>query len=183
MNGIYYKEGIYVLIDSESKEVSKSCIQHPEHKPEVNLFGNRVKIKRNPSASRYLYAQLEIGDVPIVRIYPGLNKKVDYLTYEEIVAHLNAIEVHGVDAFIQNYKQNLNFVYNELQDLDKKTESLLNLEKEESTIKKLLDELSQIRKLLISVLVVLFNLNTYMSAGLENEKVLSVCQSIIDSLA
>ncbi len=67
--------------------------------------------------------------------------------------------------------------------MNQKTESQLSMAKEDPKIAGLLKELTQIRNLLLSVLAILFSLNNYMSAGLENEKVISVYQSIIDSFA
>ena len=101
----------------------------------------------------------------------------------EIASHLNAIETNGVDAFLEHYKKSVEFLYTELKELNQKTESQLTIEQEDSKIKSLLVELTKIRDLLFSVLAILFSLNTYMSAGLENEKVISICQSVMDSLA
>ena len=101
----------------------------------------------------------------------------------EIASHLNAIETNGVDTFLEHYKKSVEFLYTELKELNQKTESQLTIEQEDSKIKSLLVELTKIRDLLFSVLAILFSLNTYMSAGLENEKVISICQSVMDSLA
>ena len=109
-------------------------------------------------------------------------KNQSALLLSEIASHLNAIETNGVDAFFEHYKKSIEFLYGELKELNQKTESQLSIEREDSNIKILLSELTEIRDLLFSVLIILFSLNTYMSAGLENEKVISVFQSIMDSL-
>jgi hypothetical protein len=181
MKGIYYKDGIYVLIDNEGK--NDIHIQHSKYKPEVSLFGGRVEIKTNSKAYIGAYADLIVDGISIVKIY-GEHKSIhNYLTYTEIVHHLNAMEANGVDAFMENYKESVKFAYSELKELTKETEFQLSSESEESLIKSLKSELSELKDILFKVFALLFSLNTFMSAGLENEKVISVCQSLLDSLA
>lgn len=185
MNGIYYKEGVYVLIDNDNQ--NDICIFHFNYKSKVSLYGGRISLSRYSNNSGI---RLNIDNISVVKmdVTKWSDNSLTYsinkdLSFQEIVSHLNAIELNGVDAFIQNYKQSINFLYNELKELNQKTESLLNSQQDDNEIKNLLSELMKIRDLLFLVLAILFSLNTFMPAGLENEKVLSVCQSIIDSLA
>ena len=90
---------------------------------------------------------------------------------------------NGVDAFIVHYKQSIEFAYGELKELKKDTEFQLSSESNDKMIDSLKSELKKLKDLIFAVFALLFNLNTFMSAGLENEKVISVCQSILDSLA
>ena len=66
--------------------------------------------------------------------------------------------------------------------MNKETELLLSYENEKTKIKSLLSQIENIRSMLISILGIIFSLQSYMSAGLENEKVVSVAQSLIDSI-
>ena len=175
MNGIYYKDGIYVLIDNDIQ--NDICFYHYENKTNVSLYGGRVEI----TGEDYEWARIYIDGISIVKC---VSKSIENrLNLFEIAAHLNAIEANGVDAFIQNYKESINFLYGELKELNQKAESQLSIEQEDSKIKNLLAELTKIRELLFSVLAILFSLYTCMSAGLENDKVISACQSVMDSLS
>jgi hypothetical protein len=183
MNGIYYKEGIYVLIDNDTN--NDICIYHYDYKSNISLYGHRVQIRRYHHET----ATLTIDGISIVKYdysqqsnYTS-NYISDALPISIIVSHLNSIATNGVDAFLENYKKSIEFLYGELKELNQKTESQLSIEQEDSKIKKLISELDKIRTLLFSVLAILFSLYTYMSAGLENEKVISVYQSVIDTLA
>jgi hypothetical protein len=174
MPGIYFKDGIYVLTDNDTE--NDICVYH-YNKYFVSLYGGRIEIKRNYSETAYL----TIDGISITNI---INKKIcEDIPLSIITSYLNAIETNGVDTFLENYKKSIEFLYGELKDLNQRTESQLSIEKEDSKIKSLLAELTKIRELLFSVLAILFSLYTYMSAGLENEKVISVYQSVMDSLA
>lgn len=184
MNGIYYKEGIYLVIDNDTQ--NDICIFHYNYKSKVSLYGGRISLSRYSNNSGI---RLSIDDIAVIKMNSAKwsDGVVRYsierdLSFQEVVSHLNAIEVQGVDAFIQNYKQSINFLYSELKELNQKTESLLTSEQDDSKLKSLLSELAKIRDLLFLVLPILFSLQTFMIAGLENEKVISVCQSIMDSL-
>lgn len=175
MNGIYFKEGIYVAID-DGKSQNDICVYN-YHKDNVSLYGGRIRITYSNEEEAKLY----VDGISIIKISDKKNQSA--LLLSEIASHLNAIETNGVDAFLEHYKKSVEFLYTELKELNQKTESQLTIEQEDSKIKSLLVELTKIRDLLFSVLAILFSLNTYMSAGLENEKVISICQSVMDSLA
>lgn len=175
MNGIYFKEGIYVAID-DGKSQNDICVYN-YHKDNVSLYGGRIRIIYYGEEEAKLY----VDGISIIKISD--DKIQSALLLSEIASHLNAIETNGVDAFLEHYKKSVEFLYTELKELNQKTESLLTIEQEDSKIKSLLVELTKIRDLLFSVLAILFSLNTYMSAGLENENVISICQSVMDSLA
>lgn len=174
MYGIYFKEGIYVLIDNDTQ--NDICVYN-NHKNNVSLYGGRIRIRLYSSNEK---ACLYVDGISIIKIS---DKRIESaLILSEITSHLNAIETNGVDAFLEHYKKSVEFLYAELKELNQKTESQLTIEQEDLKVKILLVELTKITDLLFSVLAILFSLNTYMSAGLENEKVISVCQSIMDSL-
>lgn len=183
MAEIFFKDGIYLLISKSQKDVnSDNCITKGGI---VNLYGNRVRLLKYDG-----YLRFSIDGISIIKIngYKDRYGEIYYsieseLSYEVVVSHLNAIEVYGLDAFIQNYKQNIVFLYGELKDINQKTESLLASEQNDSKIENLLNQLEKIRKSLLLVLPILFSLQIFMIAGLENAKVLSVYQSIIDSFA
>lgn len=175
MNGIYYKEGIYLGIDNDTQ--NDICVYDYHNKDNVSLYGGRIRI----TYSSVEEAKLYVDGISIIKISDKKNQSA--LLLSEIASHLNAIETNGVDAFLEHYKKSVEFLYTELKELNQKTESQLTIEQEDSKIKSLLVELTKIRDLLFSVLAILFSLNTYMSTGLENEKVISICQSVMDSLA
>jgi len=184
MDGIYYKEGIYLVIGSDIQ--NDACIYHYSYRNSVSLFGGRVRIRKSDA----IKAHLVVDGISIITFLKQHwnNGTITFLIITElelttITAYLNAIEANGVDAFIQNYKQSVEYMYSELKDLCLKTEMHLSSEHEDSKLKRLLLELEQIRSMLFTVLAILFSLHTYMAAGLENEKVISVCQSIMDSLS
>jgi hypothetical protein len=182
MDGIYYKDGVYVLIDNDTK--NDICLYHPSYRQYVDLYGGRVTISKSGGFNNSTLCHLTIDGIRIINM--SYHTHIDYLdrlTPSLITSYLNAIELNGVDAFLENYKKSIEFLYGELKELHQKTESQLTIVQEESNVKSLLDDLHKIRKLLLFFLGILFNLNIHMSAALENERVVSVCQSIMDSLA
>lgn len=183
MAEIFFKDGIYLLISKSQIDVnSDNCITKGGI---VNLYGNRVRLLKYDGNLRFFIDGIIIKEIDIYKdrygeIYYSIESE---LSYEVVVSHLNAIEVYGLDAFIQNYKQNIVFLYGELKDINQKTESLLASEQNDSKIENLLNQLEKIRESLLLVLPILFSLQIFMISGLENAKVLSVYQSIIDSFA
>lgn len=178
MRGIYFKDGIYVTIDND--EENDICVYHYNYRGNVSLLGGRVDI-RYASYTAKETAFLKVDGKPIVNISENAVEKA--LTVSEITSHLNAMATNGVDAFIEHYKQSIEFAYGELKELKKETEFQLSSESNDTMIDSLKSELKKLKDLLFAVFALLFSLHTFMSAGLENEKVISVCQSIIDSLA
>ena len=175
MRGIYFKDGIYVTIDND--EENDICVYHYNYRDNVSLLGGRVDIRYTAKETAFL----KVDGKPIVNISENAVEKA--LTVSEITSHLNAMATNGVDAFIEHYKQSIEFAYGELKELKKETEFQLSSESNDTMIDSLKSELKKLKDLLFAVFALLFSLHTFMSAGLENEKVISVCQSIIDSLA
>lgn len=185
MEAVYYKEGVYVVIDSSID--NDTCVYNYSKKNNVVLWGGRIRIKRDHSNGAY--ATLDIDGIPIGRLYHFAHSDSSFslaiekgLSLSTVASHLNAIEANGIDAFLENYKQSINSLYGELKELSIKTEMQLSSEQDESKITILLAELKRIRNVILSILAIIFSLQTNMTAGLENEKVMSVCQSIMDSL-
>lgn len=174
MEGIYYKEGIYFLVDSDKKH--DNCVYHYNNRDSITLLGGRAHIYYCSETTAYL----TIDGIRIINIYP--NRDDFELTLSQVTSHLNAIETNGLDAFLQNYKQSVEFFYDELKNIcQMKTEQLASTQ-DDKKIKTLLSELEKLNKQLLLVLPLLFILKANMLAGLENEKVVSVYQSIMDSL-
>jgi hypothetical protein len=174
MKGIYFKDGVYILVDNDTK--NDMCIYHFNYKSDIFLNGERIRIRYRS----FTEADLFVNGIHIINI---IGARIEYkLGLSEIVSHLNAIQTNGVDAFLENYKKNIDFLYGELKELEQKKESMLTVEQEDSKIKELLLDLNKIRELLFLVLAILFNLKTHMPSGLENEKVISICQAVMDSL-
>lgn len=174
MEGIYYKEGVYVLIDNDTE--NNICLLHNKYRKELYRYGNRIRIKHQNTVNGL--AELTIDGISITKTM-NFDGMVNDLPLSTIVSHLNAIEVNGIDAFLENYKQSMEFLYGELKELNQKTESLLSAENDDARIKLLLVKLNRINNLLLSVLVILFSLHTYMKSALTNDKVISTLESII----
>lgn len=174
MSGIFYKKGIYVLVDSNDEH--DNCVFRYGYKQYVELWGGRVVVRGIYNQLYYL----AIDGIGIIDIQSN-TKKTD-LSLSQIVSHLNAIEANGVDAFLQNYKLSVEFVYDELKNICQMKTEQLALTQDDSKIKILLSELEKLNNLLLSILTLLFSLRANMLAELENEKVISVYQSIMDSL-
>lgn len=174
MDGIFYKEGIYVLVDSDEKH--DNCVYHYNYRDSIILLGGRIHIYYCSETKAYL----TIDGIRIIDIQSNtINTK---LSLFQITSYLNAIEANGVDAFLQNYKQSVEFIYYELKNIcQMKTDQLASTQ-DDSKIKTLLSELEKLNNLLLSALTLLFSLKANMLAGLENERVISVYQSIMDSL-
>jgi len=158
----------------------EGCVYH-ENGLNKRLLGGRVLIR--PAIRQTIDYNLwfSVDGIPII------NMKDEYfnlaISIEKATSYLNAIEVNGLDEFIQNYKRSIEFTYNEVKELKQMTEIELSRATDESRIANLLTELNKIRKLLVFFLSIVYGLRTYMSAGLENEKMISVFQSVMDSIS
>lgn len=175
MKGIYYKEGVYVLI--ENTEDHDDCIHSYRFKRTTSHFGGRVTIDTSDRNSAWFRVDgILIKELSVFEI-------VSSLSLAKIASYLNAIEANGVDAFIKNYKNSVEFVYNEMKELKERTEVNLSSIQDQSVLQSQLSRHNKLQQLLLTVLGLLFCLKTYMSSGLENEKVVSVVQSVMDSIS
>ena len=188
MEGIYYKDGVYVVIDNDRHKYNDQhygyCVCHYQFKNKVLLYGGRVRVK-------YLFSDLKetayllIDGIEIIKLNElSLNDKPasNELNLSTISQYLNAIEANGVDAFMQHYKERLEQLQVDLQDLKKEKESELSTITEEPLLEEVKQEIKNIKKLLCYLFTVLFNLSLFICAGLENEKVISVYQSIMETI-
>ena len=188
MRGIYYKDGVYVLIENVYKP-DYSIIEHDD----CVLNNNKKKRKQSLYGGRVYLHWFNIHFEDVILYVDGisisnLSEKLydqNHLTLplSSVAQHLNAIEVHGVDAFMQNYKQNVAFLYDELKEIRERTELELSTPQDETKRSETLKKLEKIKDILQQTLSVLFTLQIFISAGLENEKVISVYQSIMDTIA
>src|SRR5574344_1438512 len=119
MNGIYFKEGIYVAIAAGNSQ-NDICVYN-YHKDNVSLYGGRIRIIYYGKEEAKLY----VDGISIIKISD--DKIQSALLLSEIASHLNAIETNGVDAFLEHYKKSVEFLYTELKELNQKTESLLTI--------------------------------------------------------
>lgn len=183
MEGIYYQNGVYVLVDNVT--MNDNCLFNYRTNTESLLYGGRIKIQTADTVNGYFFVDgIRIFEIYSLRYSDGsLSRYVDYhIDTATIVAHLNAIEANGVDAFKEHYKKSIQFLYEEVKEQLQKSELLLTAMQDDSKVEELLKEVRKIRDILFEVLVILFSLHTYMSAGLENEKVISAWQTVMDSL-
>ncbi len=172
---IWYKDGVYMVADSDSGENDFVVWSFNMH--HCYYFGGRVEVGTHRCG---FAVYLKVDGIPIVKVKDkGLDK---LLLISEVVSHLNAMEANGVDAFLDNYKKSVEFAYNELKELSQKTESQLSSVSDESVLKTLYSQIEELQGTLFSLFGLLFSLYTFMSANLENEKVISVYQSVLDTI-
>lgn len=111
MEAIYYKDGVYVLIHTD---VNNDAWIYSPYKKHPFLYGGRVKIL----AYNYQLAYFYVDGIPIIDI--AVNAADYQLRNSKILSHLNAIETNGVDAFLENYKKSIEYLYAELKELNQK---------------------------------------------------------------
>lgn len=182
MDGIYYKDGVYVVIDNDAEH--ENCVYQYNYKDNETLYGGRIKIRYYNS--EYKEAAYLIIDGIIIMKLNGLNfndwETPNILCLSIISQYLNAIEANGVDAFMQHYKESLLLLQEDLLKLKQDNIEELSTLNDESLVKAVIEDIKKIKTLIYYIIGVVFTLRTFMSAGLENEKVISVYQSIIDTI-
>lgn len=184
MEGIYYKDGVYVLIDNDAQH--DDCVFHYNYRDNVFLYGGRISIKYASATLKKEAVYLLIDGIEVINLNHSnnnVNQINKALNLSTIVQYLNAIEINGVEAFVQNYKERLEQLQVDLKDLKKEKESELSTITEESLLEEeVKQEILNIKKILYYLFSVLFNLSLFISTGLENEKVISVYQSIMETI-
>lgn len=181
MEGIYFKDGVYVLIDNDAEH--DNCIFHSKVQISVSLYAGRVAL-REPKYP--LNAVITVDGIDLVQFVktPTQNPHMtEVLKFSTVVQYLNAIEANGVDAFMHNYKQSIEFLHEELTALRQRTELDLSTIEDDTKKSDILIKLERIKEMLLQILSILFTLKTFLSAGLENQKVDSIYQSIIDTIS
>lgn len=181
MEGIYYKDGVYIIIDHDANH--ENCIFHAKSKTLVSLYGGRVSLRKKGYHKNALITVDGIELVRFVKASTSNEHFTEVLNLSTVVQYLNAIEANGVDAFMQNYKQCIEFLYDELTELRQRIELELTTSQDDIKRSESLIKLERIKEILLQTLSALFTLKTFISAGLENEKVISVYQSIMETIA
>lgn len=174
---IYYKEGVFVLI--KSRDTYDNCAYYNHIAIPASLYGGSVIIKHNEKDEETSF--LLVNGIEIVNINnlkEGDKEISTTLHLSAIVQYLNAIEINGVEAFAQNYKESLEQLQVDLKDLKEEKESALPTLTEESLIEKVKKEIMNINNLLYCLIGLLFNCRLFITAGLENDKIISLCKSI-----
>ena len=179
MEGIYYKDGVYVLFDNDEKH--EDCVYHYSYRDRVLLNGGRIRIDYESKETAFLFVD-GIEVINLNNLSEDKNHIKKALNLSTIVQYLNAIEINGVEAFLQNYKERLQQLQVDLNDLKKKNESELPTITDESLLEEVKQEIKSIKKLLYYLFSVLFNLSLFLNTGLENEKIISVYQSIVETI-
>ena len=188
MGSLYIKEGIYLVIEdfysfNEKKYIEHDdCILNTRSKRKSNLYGGRVNLEW--FNIHYENSLLKIDGINISNFpldYRNIND--DLIPLSTIAQHLNAIETYGVDAFMLNYKESIETYYKELKEIRQILEVELSNEQDKSKIDNLLKDMKNLREMLLYVLAISFSLDKYMNTGLENEKIMCVYQSIVDTLS
>ncbi|HHT97303.1 MAG TPA: hypothetical protein GXZ90_05360, partial [Clostridiales bacterium] len=169
---IYYKEGVFVLIKSIDKY--DNCVYWNHFLIPASLYGGSVIVKHNEKDEDMAF--LLVNGVEIININTmkeGEKELSKILHLSTIVQFLNAIEINGVEAFVQNYKESLEQLQVDLKDLKEEKESALPTLTEESLIEKVKKEIMNINNLLYCLIGLLFNCRLFITAGLENDKIIS----------
>lgn len=182
MEGIYYKNGVYLIIDHDAEH--ENCVYHQRNKDSASLYGGRVAVRR--VLADYGYCIIIVDGLELIRLNKsnyGDKELTHNIRYATVVHYLNAIEVNGVDAFMQHYKQSIDFLHDELMKMKEKTELDLSSTEDSSLKDDIQSKLNRIKDMLFKVLCILFTFHTFISAGLENDKVISVYQSIMETIA
>ena len=90
MNGIYFKDGIYFLIDDNTK--NDIVIYHKDYKGNVSLYGGRICIDACSDDT----AKLFVDGISIEKLDTTYRRMDQELELHIIISHLNAIEANGV---------------------------------------------------------------------------------------
>ena len=183
MLGIYYKDGVYVVIDNNV--TIEECVFRFRYKNNPILYGGRVIIDYGRDYHTEENASLLIDGVEIIKLNVlSLDDKQtsNILHLSTITLYLNAIEANGVDAFMQHYNESLLLLQEDLLKLKQDNIEELSTLNDESLIEAVKEEIKKIKALIYYIIGLVFTIRTFMSAGLENEKVISVYQSIMETI-
>ena len=180
MKAIFKHENVYVLVDTEKnlrENVDGALIfKFPSKNSCKQLYGGRVILWDCCSSSE---GRIKIDGISIYRIdFCKFSNSKDYcleetrrLSISEIVSFLNQIENLGVDAFLENYK-------NQLKVLKQNIEEILKYQEPNDQKKYLIESLQRLRAL---VVVLLFSLSINMNAGLTNQHYTNAYETIINT--
>lgn len=197
-NVIHFKDGKYVLLNHKKeikydpeiegarvkadaalneweKEIIDRCVFHSD-KRDVNLYGARVNLYYDAGSywGESSSVMLHVEGFTIERFY-----KLGPESYQVVIRHLNSIAVHGVDAFMENYKQALEKeIVNQEALLEKQMLLYSNApEEEKSSLRKTVEQtIEEMRKIYDK----LFTLALFLPINFENEKAVELSNSIIN---
>jgi hypothetical protein len=171
MKAIFKHENVYVLVDTGKnlrENVDGAQIIEPDEK--CIMYGGRVMVQHD---SREGFIDIDGTHICLVGLstyshtYPY---KEDRYELSQVVAFLNQIENLGVDAFLENYK-------NQLVQLKQNVENILNNQVysyDEYEVKKC-------QELLLWVVTFIFCLSINMNAGLTNQHYTNAYETIINT--
>ena len=196
MEAIVKQDNVYVVV--RSKEVVREEIKSEDLEKDETivvgdfrsykevsskiLYGGRVLIQRGNNV-----CLLTIDGTEICRIVCYENPNTIYKTYrvdrclffEVVAAYLNQIEHLGVDAFLSNYKAQLQALKNEVADLLEKLEleQTVNYDKTKVSI------LNNLRVFLQDLSLLAFTLFSSMNAGLENQVYINAYDAAVSHIS
>lgn len=171
MKAIFKHENVYVLVDTGKnlrENVDGAQIIEPDEK--CIMYGGRVIVRFSGTTGFIDIDGMRIWLVHLCTgssIYPF---KVDRYELSQVVAFLNQIENLGVDAFLENYK-------NQLVQLKQNVENTLNNQMYSHSE----DEVKGFRELLLWVVTCIFCLSINMNAGLTNQHYTNAYETIINT--
>lgn len=185
MKAIVKQDNIYVAVETErfdrtGKELESDesiVVARTDKGNDIScktLFGGRVRIDDIYDDS----LELKIDGFDIRKCDPD-NYCFDCLSFEEVAAYLNQIEHLGVDAFLSNYKTQVQTLKNEVAGLLEKWEQQQAEHFDEINV----DELNELRKFLLKLSMIVFNLLIGMNAGLENQDYINAYDNTVSHLS
>ncbi len=174
MKCICLKDGIYVIVDiGYLRKVSVGKVIISDAHTRALLYGGRVYLDYDKKSTNEI--NIKIDGINICTPGGGI-----YLNMPRVVSHLNAIATNGVDAFLMNYKKALEQYYNDLKDLRQEI-SLGISSTESSSNSELMEQLKSIMEKMTFIVSILFTLNIWMPAALDNQKVIDITEAIYES--
>ncbi len=173
MKCIYLKDGIYVTVDIDDVDnVSVGKAIASRRIATELLFGGRVSLCNN--GTKYSIYSIKIDGINIC------NSEGDTdIAIGKVVSYLNAIATNGVDAFLINYKKAVEQYYNDLKDLRQEISLGISSTKSSSNSELMLKSIMKEMTFIVSIL---FALNIWMPAALDNQKVIDILRKLFSKL-
>lgn len=181
MDAIFKNENVYVVspLDYVRNDIDIDEIQElvydSEKKSSVNLYGGRVGLDNGG----WGYIEMSVDGLLIKEISfssNGVCNMDSKMDLRRAVAYLNQIENLSVDAFLENYKAQLQALKEEIEASAVKLEQELSVQQDEEKSSLLKNLRSSIRSISCLIFMLLINLN----AGLENHDYTEAYETILN---
>jgi hypothetical protein len=201
VESIHFQDGIYIIKSNPTVEydpdiegaeleaedaleriINESVIvnNHRDQRTKY-LYGGRVILMKFIKENyNYRGIVIKVDGIMIAQVN-FTNYDINYtFNIESATAQLNAIAVHGVDAFIDHYKQTIVQYIEKTEELFQQEENLLNRDREqpEDEVKSNTVRKNKFIFLLKSLWSIMFLLDLHMKLGLENDTIVAVVKEV-----